>query len=273
MKLQGLQKKVAVIIPIYRESLSDHDIIALTQCEHILGAYPKIIVKPQKTKLPSVTGIINISDIVSFKDEYFDSIDGYNKLMLSAEFYQAFEGFEYILIHQLDAFVFKDELNYWCDQNLDYVGAPWIRPIGDGGIFKTIKSQLRRKLHIRYNIEKDGLPSPRQFENRVGNGGFSLRRVAVFLKVIETSPDMINQYLLKSGIHEYNEDVFWSIEVNRKKKILNIPSFKVGLKFAFEICPERALIVNHHNLPFGCHGWDKQTDFWRPFFKALNYNI
>jgi hypothetical protein len=272
MSTINFKKKVAVIIPIYKESLSYNDIIALTQCELILGSYPKIVVKPEKIELPSFSGIIEISNVVCFDNEYFDSIEGYNKLMLSTNFYQAFEDFEYILIHQLDAFVFKDELNYWCNQNLDYVGAPWIRPIDDGGIFKTIKSQLRRNLHIRYNIKKDGLPSPRQFENRVGNGGFSLRRVDKFLRVVRSSQDMINNYLSKPGIHEYNEDVFWSIEINRKKKILNIPSFKIGLKFAFELCPERALIINH-NLPFGCHGWDKNKDFWRPFFKEMNYNI
>ncbi len=43
--------------------------------------------------------------------------------MMDNTFYKQFLNYEYILIYQLDAFVFKDELNY-CSQGIDYVGAP-----------------------------------------------------------------------------------------------------------------------------------------------------
>ncbi|MFR6542216.1 MAG: DUF5672 family protein [Butyricimonas virosa] len=26
----------------------------------------------------------------------------------------------------IDAFVFRDELTYWCTLNYDYIGAPWL---------------------------------------------------------------------------------------------------------------------------------------------------
>ncbi|MBS7563479.1 hypothetical protein KHS38_03595 [Mucilaginibacter sp. Bleaf8] len=273
MSIIKSKRKVGIVIPIYKESLSAYDTIALKQCELILASYPKIIIKPEKTNLPPVSDIININNVVCFANHYFESIDGYNKLMLSAEFYQQFEGFEYILIYQLDAFVFRDELSHWCNQNYDYIGAPWIRPVADKGAFKVIKSRLRRFLHTRYDMKKDGLPSPRQFEYKVGNGGFSLRRVDKFLEIIRTSQDKINYYLSKPGLHEFNEDVFWSIEVNRKKKVMNIPSYQVGLKFAFELSLERALMINQFQLPFGCHAWDKYVDFWRPVFEKYNYSI
>ena len=48
-------------------------------------------------------------------------------LMLSPFFYESFLDFKYVLIHQLDVFIFKDELNYWCNQNYDYIGAPWFK--------------------------------------------------------------------------------------------------------------------------------------------------
>jgi hypothetical protein len=35
---------------------------------------------------------------------------------LSASFYERFLDTKYILIYQLDAFVFKDELQEWCDK-------------------------------------------------------------------------------------------------------------------------------------------------------------
>jgi len=44
--------------------------------------------------------------------------------MMSPAFYDAFKAFDYILIYQLDAFVFRDELEYFCSLGYDYIGAP-----------------------------------------------------------------------------------------------------------------------------------------------------
>src|ERR1035438_315900 len=101
--------KVAVIIPFYQDSLSEYEIIALEQCEKVLHAYPKIAIKPQSLVLPEATKKYNFSNEVSFEDKYFEGIKGYNSLMLSELFYSKFLDYEYILIYQLDAFVFKDE--------------------------------------------------------------------------------------------------------------------------------------------------------------------
>lgn len=44
--------------------------------------------------------------------------------MLSAEFYDRFAAYEYVLIYQLDAFVFADRLAEFCQMGYDYIGAP-----------------------------------------------------------------------------------------------------------------------------------------------------
>ena len=49
----------------------------------------------------------------------------YNRLMMSEQFYRAFEGYEYILIYQLDCLVFSNALEEWCRKGYDYIGAPW----------------------------------------------------------------------------------------------------------------------------------------------------
>jgi hypothetical protein len=258
----NLQGKVAIIVPFYKAELTAYERIALQQCERVLGNHIKIAIKPRKLKLPDFLDTINFNEMVDFDNHYFESIDGYNRLMLSTEFYSKFQSFEYILIHQLDAFVFKDALLDWCSRNLDYIGAPWIRPVEHTDIIKAIKSKFQY-----------GVPSEKQFENKVGNGGFSLRRVSKFHNLTIQMQDKIDYYLQQKGVHEYNEDAFWSIEVNRKKRTLNIPSLKVGLQFAFESSPERALKLNQQQLPFGCHAWDLYTEFWRPVFKQLGYHI
>ena len=265
-------KKVAVVIPIYQEKLSDFEKIALEQCDKVLSNYRKVIIKPHKLTLPPETSTLSLSEVLSFEDDYFSDIQGYNRLMLSKELYGQFLDYEYILIYQLDAFVFRDELDMWCDKDIDYVGAPWIRKKDFSSAFKALKSTPQYYLYTRFNIKKNGLPDPKQFYKKVGNGGLSLRRVKKFYDICISMHDQIHAYVSRNE-HEFNEDAFWSIEVNRKKKILNIPGYREGLKFSFELEPELALDLNQQVLPFGCHAWNKYVDFWSPFFELYGYSI
>jgi hypothetical protein len=265
-------KKVAVIVPFYTSDISEYEHIALAQCEKILSSHPIIAIKPKGLDISSITSKYNFTDAISFDDNYFASVQGYNKLMLAEEFYAVFTTYEYILIHQLDAFVFSDELLNWCNRDIDYVGAPWLRINGYTDLFKAVKSRIQRLYHARFNVYVKGMPSDMQFINRVGNGGFSLRRVNKFKELCVTRKAKIDEYLAQ-GWHYFNEDAFWSIEVNRKRKILNIPGFKTGLKFAFEHAPHKALKLNNNRLPFGCHAWNRNVDFWRPIFSQHGYTI
>jgi hypothetical protein len=63
-----------------------------------------------------------------------------------------------MLIYQLDAWVFKDDLMKWCNKGYDYIGAPWFEDFGS--------YEKGKKLW------------------RVGNGGFSLRKIKYFCKVL-----------------------------------------------------------------------------------------
>lgn len=264
--------KVVIIIPFYKATLSNLEKISLTQCEKILPNYPKIAIKPKHLTLPAELNNYNFFDIISFDDQYFNGIQGYNELMLSDIFYGAFLKYSYILIHQLDAFVFKDDLDYWCNQGFDYIGAPWLRRNNYPHFLKAFVTKSLIYLHTRFNITKHGVSSRKQFDDKVGNGGFSLRRVSKFNQLCLSMRPQILTYL-KRHEHEFHEDAFWSVEVNRKKRILNIPDYKVGVRFSFELAPERALMLNNYELPFGCHAWDKNIDFWRQIFKELGYNI
>jgi len=265
-------KKVAVIIPFYRETVFEYEAIALQQCEKILASYDKIAIKPRHLTLPAGADQCTFADVVSFDDSFFDGIQGYNALMLSAQFYEAFLAYEFILIYQLDAFVFKDDLSYWCAQKYDYIGAPWLREFDFPDVFKAAKSKIQYQLHTRFNIKRNGVPSLMQYENKVGNGGFSLRRVKKFYDLCFKMRAEMDVYTNRKEAL-YHEDMFWSVAVNRKTKQLEIPSYKIGLKFSMEIYPERAFQINHQQLPFGCHAWDKHADFWRPIFAGFGYNI
>src|ERR1700744_1519211 len=122
----GGVKKAAVVIPVYKTQLSAYEKVSLKQCKDILGDHPVIFAKPVSL---NIDGLISVTGFqsVSFDDHYFESVHGYNELMMAEEFYKSFSDYEYILIYQLDAFVFSDQLDYWCDQDYDYIGAPWLR--------------------------------------------------------------------------------------------------------------------------------------------------
>jgi len=78
--------------------------------------------------------------------------------MLNADFYEQHTTWSHMLIFQLDCLLFKDELLHWCNSPWDYIGAPWFR----GFLEKNRNAGLWA----------------------VGNGGFSLRKVSSFLKVL-----------------------------------------------------------------------------------------
>lgn len=268
-------EKVAVIIPFYRELITEHELIALQQCKKVLSAHSVIAIKPHWLTLPEAAGVVNFTEVKSFDDHYFSGSLGYNRLMLSPGFYEQFLNYEYILIYQLDAFVFSDQLLHWCNQGFDYIGSPWLRNIGHVDFVKAAKSRWQYYYHTRYDLQKNGVPSPKQFENRVGNGGFSLRCVQKFLQVTQTRKDDIDRYLnlVAQKIYEYSEDAFWSIEVNRKSKFLNIPDYKTAVSFGWETQLKRASELNNGQLPFGCHAWDRNIDFWSPIFKSYGYEL
>lgn len=259
-------KKVAVIIPFYKQAISELEEVSLKQCFKILASHDIIAIKPESLEFSAISGRYDFTNVISFDNAYFKSVQGYNKLMLAGEFYHTFLNYEYILIYQSDAIVFRDELLYWCAQNWDYIGAPWIPEFPYTDIVKATKSKIQQYFHIRANKQINNEPSPRQFEYKVGNGGLSLRRTRKFFDLCSKYKLLINEYNSKPG-HFFNEDIFWAIEVNRKSSNLRIPSYKTALKFSIELFPERAYKLNNNNIPFGCHAWDKYLNFWLPIFR------
>lgn len=266
------KKQVAVIIPFYKTELTELENISLSQCLKTLSSYPIFAIKPVSLDLSSISDHNLFSDIISFDNYLFEGIQGYNELMLSPDFYKSFLDFEFILVHQLDAFVFRDELADWCKKRYDYIGAPWLKRLADPDAIKAIKTRIITRYHIYFNTFEDNLPSDRQFDNTVGNGGFSLRRVQKFYDLSIRFKSLIQEYH-KREEHQFHEDVFWSIEVNRKKKYLNIPKYKKALFFSFENRLEQSIKHTHGHIPFGCHAWDQHLDFWGPHLKKLGYEI
>ena len=255
-----------VIIPLYKTVLSHYEEIAIFQCLKILSKYKIIAIKPKRLSLDHYK--MNFDDVISLDDEFFENIAGYNKLMLLSSFYKLFLDYKYMLVYQPDAFVFKDELSYWCSQGFDYIGAPWLRYRGYPDVVKKYKTYLLRYIHTKFNVKQPNtsLPTDLQTENRVGNGGFSLRNVSKFYEVCLNKQKIIDYYNSRPEYY-FGEDVFWSVEANRYKKYLKIPDYKVAAAFSIENNLEDGLKLAGNKVPFGCHAWDKNLAFWSPIMQ------
>ncbi|MDR0510115.1 MAG: hypothetical protein LBH06_03375 [Rikenellaceae bacterium] len=243
-----------IVIPIYKDQLDACEQISLDQCCKTLSAWPAVFVKPKSLDTVNLQRDYPSIETKAFDDGYFASLAGYNRLMMSQEFYERFADCRYILIYQLDAYVFRDELQQWCRRGYDYIGAPWLLkrkysyfPLW---LFLRIKTILRHR-------------ELRPFaENRVGNGGLSLRRVASHLEVCKAKKSLIARFVERCRLHsEFNEDVFWATQ----NPEFRYPDLHEALLFSISEQPLRCLTRAGGRLPFGCHGWSKPSriDFWR----------
>jgi len=270
-----------IIIPVYKNKLSEYEIISLKRCCTILRKYTIIFVTHNRLDCIAYNVICDENNVSYryeyFNKKYFSNVSCYNALLLTKSFYTRFIDYEYMLIYQLDAYVFKDELEYWCRRGYDYIGAPWlnlnksktipefdIQAIGNGGFsLRNIKKFIAlhnkrmstmRFFHFLYYRE---IPF-KSFEDFL----FFIPRL--FLRIILLSLKFIfhKQHELE------NEDVKWS-KLIQKKGIF--PSIMEAIKFSFENYPEYLYQLNNEELPFGCHDWYKYYNFL--FFKnILNAN-
>ena len=233
--------KAAVVIPIYkprRAELQWYERISLKRCLEVLGHYPIVFVAPNDREFDYLPSDISYS-IETFDPIYFSNIYGYNALMLKPQFYARFFAYDYILICQLDAFVFSDRLREFCRLGYDYIGAPW--PIGVGK-------------------ESD------QYLN-VGNGGFSLRRVRACFDVLSKNSELINSLRLA-------EDFTFAYLGKKNPADFKIAPVGTASRFSVEYLPERYCRKNLNVLPFGCHAWHTlSSEFYIRVFAEFGYDL
>ena len=220
--------------------LSSSERRSLIQTAQILGNCPVIFVAPQSLDCSLYLSVIPDARIITFPDFYFKSLKGYNSLLLSEQFYAGFKEYDYILLTQLDVWVFEDQLERWTSLGYDYIGAPWL------------SEPPKQK---RVNL----LPMGKWMLGKVGNGGFSLRKVSSHLRIAHNLKWI-------SWLFNKNEDFFWSIIVPKFYKSFKIPFKEEAVFFAFELSPEKAYEMTDHKLPFAVHAWEKHNpDFWKSF--------
>jgi hypothetical protein len=260
-----------IVTPLYRPLFDRDEQQALIHLLHYLPDVPKAFICPHRLDFSS-----KWFDREPFPDDYFTSVAGYNRLMLSPTFYDRFAAYDYILIVQLDALVLSSDIEPFLQWNVDYMGAPWFKD-------KT---------------------SPEKGFLGAGNGGLSLRRVAACQQALDTAAlsatravqllcDWQDRWMLDLrrdappirllkklnfirktwtrgkrfvAQFEWNEDYFWALRVPFLVDGFQVASIEQSLRFAFEMFPAYCLRHNNQQLPFGCHAWAKyDRAFWEPY--------
>ena len=231
--------KAAVVIPIYKEELDDLEKISLAQVRKVLGNYPIIFVAPEGKNFSYLEpGEM----LVQFHPQHFQSVKTYSRLLLSPFFYEPFLVFEYMLIYQLDAFVFYDALEDFCRLDYDYIGAAW-----------------------SYVYLKDIKPF-----SRVGNGGFSLRKVSSHYKLLTEHGNLADKW----DVQKLSEDLFFSYCCKRGDLGFHTAPIDIAYKFSAEFNPARVVKKNGGKLPFGCHNWRmKNPEFYTKIFLQYGYDL
>ena len=253
-----------IVIPIYAQPSAVEKKL-IKKCTDIFSSRAIRFVSPKNFSLNLFTDITH----VHFDPSFFENKLTYSKLLCSREFYKAFSDFDFIQVIQLDCYVFEDRLNEFMSMGFDYIGAPWMK----NGF--------------------EGKPEPKLW--KVGNGGFSLRRVRSFLSIINKINDTKKGVLpvfqdlrkglvgkiknsgIRNNLRHYiknppGEDIFWAHYVT---KIFDQNEFKVAdtvtaAHYSFEVLPQFLFDeITKGKLPMGCHNWINQNPkFWSSYISS-----
>lgn len=252
-----------VVFPLYQVP-SSLELAFLENGLRLTQGHKQVIVAPEGLQIDEAYGQLQQLEVKRFAKHFFEGISGYNQLLLSKAFYKAFALFDYILIHQADVYLFKDELKLWCEKNYDYIGAPWFRPdkLNRNGLFNFWQQ-------LKLVFKKNKLYGQRY--NKVGNGGLSLRKVQAALQVLDQVDAAVLKPYTQTEGDAFNEDIFWSLEAPKIKTGFRIPDWQEAMHFAVEFHPEIAYRQLGQTLPFGCHAPLKHNpEFWRKFIPEMN---
>lgn len=225
-------KDVCIVIPIYK----DNGINAPLLYDEVESIYHTIKTFKENDIYFLCQPNLDISfykrfeaDNVYFKFYNYKNRAEYSNMCLSYQFYDLFSDYKYMLICQTDAWVFKNELLYWCNKGYDYIGAL--------GLFTEIYPKLKG------NWGDENVGNIYDYKYLVMNGGFSLRN-------IKSMYDLCYKHRDKLQNETYNEDcvLFW-----RYKDEMNLPPLEEAIKFSAENQTYAFYPKYYNQLPFGCH--------------------
>jgi len=256
-------KSVAIVVPLStRADLSDDERISMRHLRHHLGAYDRYLIVPKGLEL-DFPGF----EVKRFARKYFGSAGAHGKLLGTPAFYREFLDYEFIFFYHLDSLALSDQVAAWCATDLDYIGPPWIhcdetpwagRPrVGNGGFTLLRVASALRVLANRYRLEPSSFWLD-QFTHRAPRWTVrTLQRIQAHYPNSKPLNRLLREWreMEDPAAHGRNNDLFWSDKAVRYLPEFKVASLEQGLRFAFEAAPRTCFEMTGGRMPFGCHAW------------------
>lgn len=232
-----------IVVPVYNEVPNELEKLSLKQLDIIIKDGIEIcLVGPNRINFSSYVELFNNNKptYTSFDDKYFESNKSYSQLCLSYDFYKRFDDYEYMLIYQTDCWIFRNEIKKFCEMGYDYIGGPIYSP---GSRWPSFKNSMRPV---------------------VGNGGLSLRKISMMLKLTDPNGYLYNKYKDEWNSVEY-EDMF-ICDVLAHDIYINIPDYRIAEQFSIDTLPRHMNKLN----PMATHRVFALYQYWNKRIDELN---
>jgi hypothetical protein len=270
---------VVIVIIGYKPGLSENEKSSLRQCYKIFHQYDIRIISPAGMDTSEYSKVIPSIQFEFIDPVWTSNYDMSSILKIDELLYQKFIAYRFFMYYELDAWVFNDQMEYWCSRDWDFMGAPWFEKLKDGyspnivgvgnGGFCLRKNEscvrLAKRVKMLKRIRKAWFKYYLQalipFEKML-----ALFRKQLHIRNMESlTPMLLDQNII--------EDFYWT-----KKIAIVFDDFKVAPvedagRFSFEVNPSLLYRMNNNQLPFGCHGWEKyEPEFWKEFIHPPQTN-
>lgn len=254
---------VTIVIPIYKPEPSELEKISLAQTLAVLSKHPITFMAPTDLDTSWYEKYCAGKAQVFVERFAWQGWQAYSDLMMSPAFYQRFLAYDYMLICQLDAFVFRDELARWCALGYDYIGAV----IYNQGYDKP-KTFLRSL--FGYN-----------FPDYVGAGGFCLKRNSSFYRMTTKYKRYTDLIIWFNQVRKriFLDDIFIALHYPKLDSSFKIAPKELAQQFGADYNNGDAAklpFTNRDNktMPFGVHAWIQyQPEYWKPVIRRFGYAL
>lgn len=276
-----MSNKVCVVIAVHSAAPSYYELISFQQCFKVLKKRTIYVIAPHGLDLSAYKKVVPKFSIKYVDKKWLATKLDYNKLKLSNYFYKLFENYTYLLTYELDAFIFTDDLDQWCNKGFDYIGAPWFDEYDPelGNILRVGNSgfSLRRTAAIQNAIKKIYYVDPTRFTS-IRNYKY-LKRSKRFIFNNLNRVASIASLLYKENSSIQKASFLYEDRVINEFMATGLKNFKLApveeaIKFSFEANPAILYKMNNDTLPTGCHAWWRyDLEFWKPFIESYGYKL
>lgn len=241
-----MMKDVVTLVPIYKAELNLLEMYSLNYSLDALKGRTVIFIGPKNLDRSYYLEHYSAIPFEAFDAPCFESVEEYNRLLLSPSFYERYSDYEFILILQTDAIILRDELDYWCAQPFDYIGAPW--PEGYELFVNLGLFEGQYGKHVKV---------------AVGNGGLSLRRNRKCISLLKEFEIAISVFASTGS----SEDLFFSVMASLSGDFI-VPNEITASRFSLELSPSYYFHVNGGRMPMGGHAWWRhEPEFWQAYLR------